>query len=146
MPEAHNKIASAGRTRRNIIAMAAIAGAASLTKIRWAAAQAVTPPIIVPNKKGSPIIFGEPFAPPRWRHSFLKGTKIRTALGERKVEELAIGDQLPTAFGGTQPIQWIGRYRYQRSDIRKTWVKDVLPVRSSSVRLSRPMCRTVICS
>ena len=31
---------------------------------------------------------------------FLKGTKIQTVEGERKVEDLAIGDLLPTMFGG----------------------------------------------
>lgn len=60
---------------------------------------------------------------------FLAGTKIRTATGERKVEDLAVGDVLPTVFGGLSPIQWIGTYRYKRSDPRKSWVKDVRPIR-----------------
>src|SRR6478609_7396005 len=60
---------------------------------------------------------------------FLKGTKIQTAEGERKVEDLAIGDLLPTMFGGLRPVQWIGRYPIRRSDPTKPWVKDALPVR-----------------
>ena len=60
---------------------------------------------------------------------FLKGTKIQTAEGERKVEDLAIGDLLPTMFGGLRPVQWIGRYPIRRSDPSKPWVKDALPVR-----------------
>ena len=60
---------------------------------------------------------------------FLKGTKIQTAEGERKVEDLAIGDLLPTMFGGLRPVQWIGRYPIKRSDPTKPWVKDALPVR-----------------
>jgi Hint domain len=60
---------------------------------------------------------------------FLKGTKILTAEGERKVEDLAIGDLLPTMFGGLRPVQWIGRYPIKRSDPTKPWVKDALPVR-----------------
>lgn len=60
---------------------------------------------------------------------FLKGTKIQTVLGERKIEDLAIGDVLPTEFGGMRPIQWIGCYRYQKSDPSKPWGKYVLPVR-----------------
>jgi len=60
---------------------------------------------------------------------FLKGTMIRTADGDRRVEELAAGDFLPTAFGGRRPIQWIGRYSYKRGDPSKPWVKDALPVR-----------------
>ena len=60
---------------------------------------------------------------------FLKGTKFLTAKGERKIEELAIGDLLPTMFGGLRPIQWIGRYPIRRSDPSKPWVKGALPVR-----------------
>ena len=59
---------------------------------------------------------------------FLKGTRIRTDKGDRKVEDLAIGDLLPTVFGGVRPIQWIARYRYKKSDPGKSWVKDVRPV------------------
>jgi len=59
----------------------------------------------------------------------LKGTTIRTADGDRKIEDLAVGDVLPTIFGGICPIQWIGRYRFKRSDPTKAWVNDVLPIR-----------------
>jgi hypothetical protein len=62
-------------------------------------------------------------------HCFLKGTRVRTTTGEREVEALAVGDLLPTHFNGVQQIQWIGRYRFTRSDISKPWVRDVLPVR-----------------
>ena len=60
---------------------------------------------------------------------FLKGTKILTVEGEREIEHLAIGDLLPTMFGGLPPIQWIGRYSIKKSDPSKGWVKDALPVR-----------------
>jgi hypothetical protein len=63
------------------------------------------------------------------RSCFLKGTTIRTVEGAIKIEDLAIGDLLPTVFGGICPIQWIGRYRFKRSDPTKPWVKNVLPVR-----------------
>src|SRR5215467_3434196 len=33
---------------------------------------------------------------------FLKGTKIQTVEGERSVEDLGIGDLLPTVFGGVR--------------------------------------------
>jgi Hint domain len=59
---------------------------------------------------------------------FLKGTKILTVLGERNIEDLAIGDQLPTVFGGTRAIQWVARYRWRRSDSEKPWVKSARPV------------------
>jgi hypothetical protein len=60
---------------------------------------------------------------------FLKGTNIRTAEGDRRVEDLSLGDLLPTVFGGMCPIQWIGRYLLKKSDPTKAWVKKVLPVR-----------------
>ena len=60
---------------------------------------------------------------------FLKGTKILTADGERKIEDLTIGDLLPTMFGGLRPVQWIGRYPRKKSDPSKPWVKDASPVR-----------------
>ena len=79
------------------------------------------------------------------RQCFLKGTRVRTTTGERAVEALAVGDLLPTRFNGIQPIQWIGRYRYTRSDVSKPWVRVVLPV-ASRVRPSPLTCRTRICT
>jgi hypothetical protein len=32
-------------------------------------------------------------------------------------------------FGGLRPVQWIGRYPRKKSDPRKPWVKNALPVR-----------------
>ncbi|MFI4996706.1 MAG: Hint domain-containing protein [Hyphomicrobiales bacterium] len=66
---------------------------------------------------------------PEGGNCFLKGTWIRTVLGERPVEALVAGDLLPTHFGGMRPIQWIGRYLFKRNDPSKPWVKDVRPVR-----------------
>jgi hypothetical protein len=54
---------------------------------------------------------------------------IRTAEGDRKIEDLVSGDLLPTLFGGICPVEWIGRYPFRRSDRAKAWVRDVIPVR-----------------
>jgi len=67
---------------------------------------------------------------------FLRGTTIRTTERDRKIEELAVGDLLPTAFGRMRPIQWIGRYPFRRSNPAKAWVRDVLPVRVMRSALS----------
>jgi Hint domain len=71
------------------------------------------------------------------KHSqcFLKGTTIRTADGGRKVEDLVVGDLLPTVFGGISPIQWIGRHRFKKSDPTRAWVSDVLPIRVARAAL-----------
>jgi hypothetical protein len=66
---------------------------------------------------------------------FLKGTRIRTADRDRKIEDLAVGDMLPGFFGGIRPIQWIGRYSFKKSDPTEAWVRDILPVRIASSAL-----------
>jgi len=60
---------------------------------------------------------------------FLKGTRIQTADGERKVEDLSIGDMLPTVFGGARPVRWIGRYPIKKTEPAKPWPKEAQPVR-----------------
>ena len=101
------------RTRRNVMKMGSILAGASIAGIKSASAASTTTAV-------SPVA----------RHScFLKGTKIQTAEGERRVEDLAIGDLLPTMFGGMRPVQWIGLYPLKKSDASKPWVRDALPVR-----------------
>lgn len=39
---------------------------------------------------------------------FVRGTLIRTASGDRPVEELQVGDMVETGDHGLQPIRWIG--------------------------------------
>jgi len=60
---------------------------------------------------------------------FLKGTMIRTADGDRKIEDLSAGDLLPSVFGGTYAIEWIGRYSFKKGDPTRGWVRGVLPIR-----------------
>ena len=70
----------------------------------------------------------------------MKGTKIQTVEGERKIEDLEVGDLLPTMFGGLRPVQWIGRYPRKKSNKSKPWVKDALPIRiaRSALGVSTP--------
>jgi hypothetical protein len=98
------------RTRRNIVRMGVIFSSVVLAKT---AATACSPKL---NNCPTPACF-------------LKGTKIETADGERKIEDLRVGDLLPTKFGGLRPVQWIGRYPFKKSDPSKPWIKEALPVR-----------------
>ena len=113
--ELANSNSGTQRTRRNIMKMGAIVVPAALGTVHSAAAKTVCGP-----RGHICISFG---------NCSLRGTKIRTVEGERKIEDLAIGDLLPTMFGGVRPVQWIGRYPFKRSDPSRPWVKDALPVR-----------------
>jgi hypothetical protein len=116
------------RTRRNIMKMGAIAVPATLVTVNSASAGLVCgilglfgvqcPPIGTGNGNGG-----------NKGNCFLSGTKILTAGGERNIEDLAVGDLLPTMFGGLRPVQWIGRYRYTKSEPSKPWAESARPVR-----------------
>jgi Hint domain len=112
---------NARRTRRNVVKMGAILASSAVATANSAHA---LPPVVCRT-------------PARFLcNCLLRGTKIRTAEGERKIEELAIGDLLPTMLGGLRPIQWIARYPLTKSDPSKPWVKGVLPVRISRSALA----------
>jgi hypothetical protein len=112
------------RTRRNIMKMGAILAPAVLSKISSADAA-------ISSVCGVPAVSAIARC-----NCLLKGTRIRTAEGERKVEDLANGDLLPTMFGGIRPIQWIGHYPLKKSESTKPWVTDALPIRIASSALA----------
>lgn len=113
MGDPENLSTKAQRTRRNIMAVGLIAASAVIAR---------TVPVVANcGKNGKSAGLG--------CSCFLRGTTIRTASGGRKVENLAIGDLLPTMFGGMCPIHWIGRYPLKKSDPSKPWAKESLPVR-----------------
>jgi len=114
------------RSRRNLMRIGAIAGAAvlaSLTTHRLAAAGQGG------NGQGQDGNGQGQGGNGQGTQCFLKGTNIWTAAGDRKVEDLSPGDLLPTVFGGICPVQWIARYSLKKSDPTKPWVKKMLPVR-----------------
>jgi hypothetical protein len=107
------------RTRRNLIkgsAILAVVAVDNILKTNQASANCGNDKLVGNGCSGNA------------HNCFLKGTKIRTSEGERKIEDLAIGDLLPTMFGGLRPIQWIGRYTLKKGDPSKPWAKDAQPI------------------
>jgi hypothetical protein len=129
------------RSRRNLIKIGAIAASAIFTGLMKTPASAAPPgPSIGPPSP--PVLH---VGPTPHLSCFLKGTRIRTANGDRRIEDLAVGDLLPGVFGGIRPIQWIGRHSYKKSDPTKAWVRDVLPVRVARSALGPDVPRADLC-
>ncbi len=145
MTPQENRLTGVQSSRRNLARIGAIAASAIIAKTTPAAAD--------PFRWLEDLFGGgrhrhshaEGGAGPSDSHCFLKGTTIRTADGDRKIEELAVGDLLPTGFGGVCPIQWIGRYRFKRSDPTKAWVNDVLPIRVARSALGPDVPHADLC-
>jgi len=125
------------RSRRNLIRIGAILASAIIAKATSATADDGRDDSDEDRDKD-----GHKHHPDKHFHCFLKGTTVRTAESDRKIEDLAVGDLLPTIFGGISPIQWIGRYRFKRSDPTKPWVKDVVPIRVARSALGPDIPRT----
>src|SRR5271167_3602272 len=98
MERPRDQSAGLQRSRRNLFKLGAAAGSALALALKTHPADAF------------------PCAAALRCSCFLKGTMIRTADGEKNVEDLSVGDLLPTVFGGMRPIQWIARYHFERTD------------------------------
>ena len=131
MPALENPVTGLQSSRRNLIRISALLASAIIAK---------TTPMAAANNNNN----NNNNNSNSDRSCFLKGTTIRTVDGDIKIEDLAVGDLLPTVFGGICPIQWVGRYRFKRSDPTKAWVKNVLPIRVARSALGL-MFRTPIC-
>ena len=129
-----NLRSGAQRTRRNIMKMGAILSFAALQNV------SKTDPASANCGKNGKLV-GEGCESGNAQNCFLKGTTIRTVTGDRKIEDLAIGDLLPTMFGGLRPIQWIGRYPRKKSEPSKPWVRNALPVRIACSALAPDLPR-----
>jgi autotransporter-associated beta strand protein len=57
---------------------------------------------------------------------YCRGTLVRTPCGNKRVEELRIGEEVITASGAARPIKWIGRRSYSGRFVMGR--KDILPV------------------
>jgi hypothetical protein len=133
MSPLQNALTGLRRSRRNLIKAGLVGGSAIgayLSKMNSAAANC--------GNNGKDVGKG-------CEQCFLKGTMIRTADRDRKIEDLAPGDLLPTVFGGIRSIQSIRSYTVKRSDPTKAWAKDVLPVRIARSALGPDMPHADLC-
>jgi Hint domain len=101
-------LSSSRRTRRNLLSAGGLLAGAALSQLGTSKAGAVCPTV-------------------RGCACFLRGTHLLTPRGERKIEDLRIGDRLRTLSGEAKPITWIGRRIYRSTDGR--YPESVLPVR-----------------
>jgi Hint domain len=99
------------RTRRNVIAMGKLVGPAMLA--------------IAMSSRGAEaaMVGGGGGGKP----CFLKGTRIRVAGGEKKIEDIRIGDLVVTKSGAAKPVRWVARRRY-RKEPGARWVGNIQPV------------------
>jgi Hint domain len=110
-------LTSSRRTRRNLLAAGGLLAGAALSQLGTSKADAACTAAAVCR-------------------CFLRGTRLQTPDGERKIEDLRIGDLVTTLSGEANPITWIGRRVYRRStDSRHP--ESVLPVRVARGALGR---------
>jgi hypothetical protein len=58
----------------------------------------------------------------------LRGTRIRTPEGDKNIEEIKAGDLVVTKSGEAKPVLWVARRRYRRQAGRP-WAPEIAPVR-----------------
>src|SRR5215469_9104830 len=111
------------RSRRNLIKFGGIAGSLAIASLTPTSADVLACSTAIAAR------------------CFLRGTSILAAQGNRKVEDIRVGDLPPTVLGGERAVQWIGGARFKRN-LAEPWVKDVLPVRIAPSALGPDVPRT----
>jgi hypothetical protein len=102
--------ASTSRTRRNVLAIGSLLTATAIGAVSTGSAMAQH------HHEGG------------GASCFLKGTRIRVPGGEKKIEDLQIGDPVLTQTGEVRPVQWIARRLYHKPP-NDAWPTDILPIR-----------------
>jgi hypothetical protein len=100
------------RTRRNLLAIGSVLSAVLLSGC----------------KTETKFRFKDGFKDVR-PNCYLKGTRILTPRGERRIEQLQRGDFVTTLEGQSAPIEWIARRRYVVPTIGQEFREEISPVR-----------------
>ena len=112
------------RTRRNVVAMGTLLGAAAIEALATGRAKA--------EDGGGDDDGGDDDGGHHGRggghNCLLRGTHIRTPAGNKKIEDIKIGDLVLTRSGEAKPVLWVARRRYRRNP-GEAWAPHVAPVR-----------------
>lgn len=84
-------------------------------------------------------IFDLPIVP-----CFTAGTMIRTAGGERRVEDLALGDLVWSRDNGLQPLRWIGRRTLRPSELAAQPKLRPIRIRAGALGAGQPLRDLVV--
>jgi Hint domain len=125
---AGQQLVSSQRSRRNLLAAGAFLAGAALSKLGTSRANAGQGGNGQGGNGQGGNGQGGNGGGGRGAASFLRGTCLLTPSGERKVEDVRIGDLVTTLSGDAKPITWKGRRVYRRSTAG-SYPKSVLPVR-----------------
>lgn len=117
--------AAIARTRRNVVAMGTLLGAAAIEALATGRARADDGGGDDNSGDGDG---GGHHGGGGGHNCLLRGTHVRTPAGNKKIEDIKIGDLVLTRSGEAKPVLWVARRRYRR-DPGVAWAPDVAPVR-----------------
>lgn len=109
------------RTRRNVIAMAGILASTAV-------AATVGATRVAHAMGGWSKDWGRGAGNGGGGQCFLRGTKILTDVGETAIENLRVGDVVPTVFGELRVIKRVISWKAER-EANQDWTDDVAPIK-----------------
>ena len=136
-PDQLDPLAAIARTRRSIVAMGALLGATAILALATGPARAQGGDDQGGGGQGGDDQGGGGQGGNSQGgghnggggHScLLRGTHIRTPEGNKKIDEIKIGDLVLTRSGETKPVLWVARHRYHRKP-GVPWARDIAPIR-----------------
>lgn len=71
-------------------------------------------------------------------------TLIRTAMGERRIDQLCCGDLVLTADHGLQPVRWIGHRRIPAAELQRNPRLRPIRIRRNALGPNQPRCDILV--